>query len=117
MSRDLLRFDDVTVCYGKTPAVHHLTSEVACGTLAALMGPNGAGKSTLLRAILGWHRLTTGSITLGGAPCARARQRIGYLPQRAAVDWDFPVTVREVVAMGAVARAGRAARPSQEAPR
>jgi ABC-type Mn2+/Zn2+ transport system ATPase subunit len=100
MSQDRLRFDDVTVCYGKTPAVHHLSGELSCGTLAALMGPNGAGKSTLLRAILGWHRLTTGSITLGGAPCARSRRRIGYLPQRTAVDWDFPVTVREVVEMG-----------------
>ncbi len=97
---DVLRFDDVTVCYGPTPAVHHLTAELPCGSLVALMGPNGAGKSTLLRTILGWHRLTTGSITIGGQPCRKARRRIGYLPQRAAVDWDFPVTVRDVVAMG-----------------
>jgi manganese/zinc/iron transport system ATP- binding protein len=100
MPNDVLRFDDVTVCYGATPAVHHLSAEMPCGSLVALMGPNGAGKSTLLRTILGWHRLTTGAITIGGVPCRKARQRIGYLPQRAAVDWDFPVTVRDVVAMG-----------------
>jgi manganese/zinc/iron transport system ATP- binding protein len=100
MHHDALRFEDVTVCYGATPAVHHLTAELPCGSLVALMGPNGAGKSTLLRTILGWHRLTTGSITLGGVPCRKAQRRIGYLPQRAAVDWDFPVTVRDVVAMG-----------------
>jgi ABC-type Mn2+/Zn2+ transport system ATPase subunit len=97
---DTLCFDDVTVCYGPTPAVHHLSTTLPCGSLVALMGPNGAGKSTLLRAILGWHRLTTGKITLGGQPCHHARRRIGYLPQRTAVDWDFPVTVRDVVAMG-----------------
>ncbi len=100
MASDVLRFDDVTVCYGPTPAVHHLSAELPCGSLVALMGPNGAGKSTLLRTILGWHRLTTGSITIGGLPCRKASRRIGYLPQRASVDWDFPVTVRDVVAMG-----------------
>jgi len=100
MPTDALRFDDVTVCYGPTPAVHHLSAELPCGSMVALMGPNGAGKSTLLRTILGWHRLTTGSITIGGVPCRKASRRIGYLPQRAAVDWDFPVTVRDVVAMG-----------------
>lgn len=100
MHHDALRFDDVTVCYGATPAVHHLSAELPCGSLVALMGPNGAGKSTLLRTILGWHRLTTGSITIGGVPCRKVSRRIGYLPQRAAVDWDFPVTVRDVVAMG-----------------
>jgi ABC-type Mn2+/Zn2+ transport system ATPase subunit len=100
MNDDTLRFNDVTVCYGRTPAVHHLSGELRCGSLVALMGPNGAGKSTLLRAILGWHRLTTGSITVAGKPCRHARARIGYLPQRTAIDWDFPVTVREVVEMG-----------------
>lgn len=100
MTAQALRFDDVTVCYGPTPAVHHLSAELPCGELVALMGPNGAGKSTLLRAVLGWHRLTTGRITLAGQPCHTARRRIGYLPQRTAVDWDFPVTVRDVVAMG-----------------
>jgi ABC-type Mn2+/Zn2+ transport system ATPase subunit len=100
MTDDTLHLDDVTVCYGPDPAVHHLTAHVPRGRLTALMGPNGAGKSTLLRAILGWHPLTTGTIAIGSIAVAAARGRIGYLPQRTAVDWDFPITVREVVAMG-----------------
>jgi manganese/zinc/iron transport system ATP- binding protein len=99
-TRDQLCFDDVTVCYGPKPAVHHVSATIPCGSLVALMGPNGAGKSTLLRTILGWHRLTTGRITLGGTPTVKIRRRIGYLPQRTSVDWDFPITVRDVVAMG-----------------
>jgi ABC-type Mn2+/Zn2+ transport system ATPase subunit len=106
MSGDTLRCEDVTVCYGRTPAVHHLTAELACGTMVALMGPNGAGKSTLLRAILGWQRLTTGRITVAGMPASAAQHRIGYLPQRTMVDWDFPVSVRDVVDMGLFQRRG-----------
>jgi ABC-type Mn2+/Zn2+ transport system ATPase subunit len=106
MSGDLLSLEDVTVCYGRTPAVHHLSAELRCGTLVALMGPNGAGKSTLLRAILGWQPLATGRISVAGAPIARVRSRIGYLPQRSLVDWDFPVSVREVVEMGRFSRRG-----------
>lgn len=106
MTRDALRCEDVTVCYGRTPAVHHLTVDLTCGTLVALMGPNGAGKSTLLRAILGWQRLTTGRITIGGIPASRAQHRVGYLPQRTVIDWDFPVSVRDVVEMGLYQRRG-----------
>jgi manganese/zinc/iron transport system ATP- binding protein len=95
-----LRFDNVTVCYGNVPAVHHVDLTVEQGSLVALMGPNGAGKSTLLRAVLGWHPLSTGSITLDGAPCHQLRHRIHHLPQRSAIDWDFPLTVADVVAMG-----------------
>jgi len=106
MSGDILSLEDVTVCHGRTPAVHHLNAALRCGTLVALMGPNGAGKSTLLRAILGWQPLATGRITVAGAPVARARSRIGYLPQRSLIDWDFPVSVREVVEMGRFPRRG-----------
>jgi ABC-type Mn2+/Zn2+ transport system ATPase subunit len=109
MSGDGLRFEDVTVCYGRTPAVHHLSADLHLGSLVALMGPNGAGKSTLLRALLGWQRVTTGRITVAGVPCAQAQHRIGYLPQRTAIDWDFPVTVRDVVEMGCYPRRGACA--------
>ncbi len=106
MSDALLALEDVTVCYGRTPAVHHLDAQLRAGTLVALVGPNGAGKSTLLRAILGWHALATGRITIAGASVAHARQRLGYLPQRAQLDWDFPLCVREVVELGRYPRRG-----------
>jgi len=106
MSPAIVHFDDVTVCYGRRPAIHHLTASWPAGSMVALMGPNGAGKSTLLRALLGWQPLATGRITIAGSPVADARPRIGYLPQRTLVDWDFPVSVRTVVEMGRFPRRG-----------
>ncbi|MBA2479986.1 MAG: metal ABC transporter ATP-binding protein [Planctomycetes bacterium] len=109
-----LRLADVTVCYGKDPAVHHLDLALPFGSLVALLGPNGAGKSTLMRAILGWLPLTTGTITVAGRPLADVPERIAYLPQRSLPDVDFPISVREVVAMGRHALVGAWRRFSAE---
>jgi manganese/zinc/iron transport system ATP- binding protein len=101
-----LRLADVTVCYGSDPAVHHIDLTLPFGSLVALLGPNGAGKSTLMRAILGWLPLTTGTITVDGRQLADISERIAYLPQRSLADADFPINVREVVAMGRYAHVG-----------
>ena len=101
-----LHFTDVTVCYGRRPAVHHVSGALPCGSLGAIVGPNGAGKSTLLKAVLGWLPLTTGSITLGGCPATHALHRMAYLHQQDATSAGFPVTVEEVVAMGRYPRVG-----------
>jgi len=100
MSHEQLHLENVTVCYRRVPAVHHVSAVVNCHALTALIGPNGAGKSTLLRAILGWHALTTGSIRIGATHSRKALPRLAYLPQRSEVDWDFPATVRMVVEQG-----------------
>ena len=102
MSADsnILRFRDVTVCYGRQAALRNLTLDIPCGSLTAILGPNGAGKSTLLRACLGWLPLTRGDILIGDAHPQHALPRLAYLPQRHAVDWDFPITVRGVVDQG-----------------
>jgi ABC-type Mn2+/Zn2+ transport system ATPase subunit len=111
---DPLAFRNCTVCYGTTPVVHHLSATLPPGSLTGVVGRNGAGKSTLLRAVLGWLPLTTGSITLGEGPAHDARERLHYLPQRSQIDWDFPVTVREVVAMGRHGRVGSLRRFADE---
>ena len=96
-----LRFEDVTVSYNRIPAVHHLTAEFSCGSVVALLGPNGAGKTTLLKAEAGLMPLETGRIEFSGhAAGGRSGREIAYVPQREAVDWDFPVTVRGLVEMG-----------------
>ncbi len=85
----------------------------ACA-ITALMGPNGAGKTTLLRACLGLTAPARGKVTvlgedvcgLRGAPLARLRSRIGYVPQLLPARSELPLTVREVVAIGRTARAG-----------
>lgn len=95
-----LRFEDVTVSYNRIPAVHHLTAEFSCGSIVALLGPNGAGKTTLLKAVAGLLPLETGRIEFTGHAGGRSGREIAYVPQREAVDWDFPVTVRGLVEMG-----------------
>jgi ABC-type Mn2+/Zn2+ transport system ATPase subunit len=100
MTNDILRFRDVTVRYGSTVALDHLTANIPCNSLTAVVGPNGAGKTTLLRAILGWLPLASGEIRIGDHHAHHALPRLAYLPQRAEIDWDFPITVEAVVAQG-----------------
>lgn len=95
---------NLTVSYRRVPAVHHLSLELHCGHRIALLGPNGAGKTTLLKAMVGLVPLETGSISFGGH--GGAEGRIAYLPQRSAIDWDFPITVRGLVEMGRYVRLG-----------
>lgn len=96
-----LHLEDVTVSYNRIPAVHHLDASLDCGSCVALLGPNGAGKTTLLKAIAGLLPLETGRIEFCGRNLTgQPGREIAYVPQREAVDWDFPVTVRGVVEMG-----------------
>lgn len=97
---DIFRLEDVTVRYGRRLALDHITAQIPCGGLVALVGPNGAGKSTLLKSLLGWLALTEGEIRLGDHHPRHLHPRLAYLPQRPEVEWDFPITVREVVAQG-----------------
>ena len=98
MNPYILRFRDVTVCYGATAALEGVTANIPCNSLTAIVGPNGAGKTTLLRAVLGWLPLTAGEIRIGDSHAHHALPRLAYLPQRAEIDWDFPITVGAVVA-------------------
>ena len=100
VAHNILRFRQLTVRYGATTALENLTLDIPCGSSTAILGPNGAGKSTLLRAILGWQAVAGGEIRLGDAHPQHALPRLAYLPQRQAVDWDFPITVRGVVEQG-----------------
>ena len=98
--------DDVTAGYGRRIALTDVSLMVAPGSLLAVIGPNGAGKSTLLKLIAGLIRPTSGRLSVLGGPPGSAARSIAYLPQAEAVDWEFPVTVREVVTMGRYARLG-----------
>jgi ABC-type Mn2+/Zn2+ transport system ATPase subunit len=99
-THNILRFRALTVRYGPNPALENITLDIPCGSSTAILGPNGAGKSTFLRAILGWQAIAGGEIRLGDAHPQHALPRLAYLPQRQAVDWDFPITVRGVVEQG-----------------
>lgn len=94
--------DHVVVRYGDVSALDDATVRVGEGRVTALIGMNGSGKSTLFKAIMGLVRPSSGEIRIGGVTPAVARRRrlITYVPQHEAVDWQFPVSVRDVVMMG-----------------
>lgn len=91
---------DLTVSYGPRPALLDISLAIEPGLLVGVIGPNGSGKSTLIRTILGFLQPDVGEIRLFGEKADAAVGRVAYVPQRSAVDWDFPITVRQVVMMG-----------------
>ncbi|KUL92827.1 ABC transporter [Bosea sp. WAO] len=95
-----IRLTDLTLGYDRHPAVHHVSGEIAQGSLTAIVGPNGAGKSTLLKGIAG------ALSPLGGAIALQKGQRLAYLPQSAELDRSFPIHVYDLVAMGLWTSAG-----------
>jgi manganese/zinc/iron transport system ATP- binding protein len=103
---------DVTVAYHRAAAIEGITVAFPARAVTGIIGPNGAGKTTLLHTIMGMQPHQRGSVTLFGTTIRQARRRIAYVPQREAVDWQFPVTVRDVVLMGRYAAIGFGRRPS-----
>jgi len=101
-----LHVEDLTVSYHGDPVLWDIDLNVPPGVMAAIVGPNGAGKSTLIKAILGLVRPVAGHVTLHGRPYRTQRRRVGYVPQRSSVDWDFPTTVADVVTMGLYGQLG-----------
>ncbi len=91
---------DLTVAYYRKPVVWDVTFDVPPGKLVGIVGPNGAGKSTLLKAIMDLIPRSSGRVRVFGESYRENRQRVGYVPQRESVDWDFPVSALDVVAMG-----------------
>lgn len=101
----------MTVAYHRKPVLWDIDLTVPEGSLTGVVGPNGAGKSTLIKAVLGLIPTASGRVTFYGEPYARQRRRVGYVPQRESVDWDFPVTVSDVVMMGTYGQLGWLRRP------
>ncbi|MFV8834724.1 zinc ABC transporter ATP-binding protein AztA [Aquisalimonas sp.] len=96
-----IQLQDLTVCYHRHPAVHHVSGRFEAGSLTAVVGPNGAGKTTLLKAVAGLMRPESGRVDRSGS-----RDRVAYLPQQAEIDRTFPVRVQEMVELGLWQRLG-----------
>lgn len=101
-----LEVTHLTVSYGSTPALWDVDATFPSGAMSAIVGPNGSGKSTLIASALGLVPSDSGRATVFGQPAKEAMRRVAYVPQRESVDWDFPITVREVVEMGRYPQAG-----------
>lgn len=104
---------NLSVAYRDEAVLANVTLEVPTGVVMGIVGPNGAGKSTLIKAMLGLVPPLTGAAEFFGSPLARVRGRVGYMPQAASVDWDFPTTVLDAVTMGTYGRLGWIRRPGR----
>ena len=101
-----LTIRDLTVSYNRKPVIWDIDLSIPEGHLVGIVGPNGAGKSTLIKACLDLVPRTSGEVMIYGKTYNKDRRRVGYVPQRESVDWDFPVSVLDVVAMGTYGRLG-----------
>ena len=108
-----IEIQDLTVAYRDNPVLWDVDLELPAGVLMAVVGPNGAGKTTLIKAILGLLKPSAGKILAFGEEFSKNRHRIGYVPQRTAVDWDFPTSVLDVVMMGSYRSLGWIRRPGR----
>ena len=108
-----LEIHDLTVAYHRKPVLWGIDLVVPAGKLVGIVGPNGAGKSTLIKAAMGLLPISSGWVKVFGRPVKANLQRVGYVPQRESVDWDFPVSVMDVVLMGRYGHLGLIKRPSR----
>jgi len=109
-----LEIHDLTVAYHKRPVLWGIDLEVPAGQLVGIIGPNGAGKSTLIKAAMGQLPVSSGWVKVFGEPVKKNLKRVGYVPQRESVDWDFPVNVMDVVLMGRYGHLGLLRRPGKK---
>jgi manganese/iron transport system ATP-binding protein len=91
--------------YNGRLALEGVTFHLHVGERVAVVGPNGAGKSTLFKVVAGVLRPDSGDVNIFGSR-PRRHVCIAYIPQRSQVDWNFPVSVADVVMMGRIAKLG-----------
>lgn len=107
MSDFSLETEDLSVNYGNTPAIWNVSLKTPLAKMIAILGPNGAGKSSFVKAVLGLITTMSGSVKFFDLPLKKALPKIAYVSQKEEIDWDFPITVLEVVLMGACGRCFR----------
>lgn len=102
MSRITVRVEEVTVAYNNRIALHAANLELKSGSISGLVGMNGSGKSTLFKAIMGFVTPITGRVLIKGMSMKKAQKQnlVAYIPQSEDVDWNFPISVQDVVMMG-----------------
>lgn len=102
MSSISIDIEDVTVAYHGKIALHRASLQLKAGTICGLVGMNGAGKSTLFKAVMGFVTPVSGRVLINGLPIRRVQKSglVAYVPQSEEVDWNFPVSVQDVVMMG-----------------
>ncbi|MHC5767324.1 MAG: metal ABC transporter ATP-binding protein [Nostoc sp.] len=94
--------ENLTVAYHGKVALHGAFLRIQAGSISGLVGMNGSGKSTLFKAIMGFLKPVTGRVLINGLPIKAVQKKslVAYVPQSEEVDWNFPVSVHDVVMMG-----------------
>nr|UNJ16445.1 manganese transport system ATP-binding protein [Boldiaceae sp.] len=93
---------NLNVLYKNKIVLDNINFSVKCGEIVGIIGPNGAGKTTLIKAILGIIPIKNGNIIYNNKILKDQKKKIAYIPQRSYIDWDYPVTVWDVVMMGQI---------------
>ncbi|MBS0648249.1 MAG: metal ABC transporter ATP-binding protein [Verrucomicrobia bacterium] len=106
MTPNILEVEQLTVNYEKTSVLWDINFAIPEKKIVGILGPNGAGKSTLLKTLLGLLQPLSGQISFFGKPLSQVRKKVGYVPQRSSVDWDFPITAFDLVMMGRYGKMG-----------
>jgi len=112
-AHERLTVEGLQAGYGSSFVLRGVTFDLEPGSVLGLLGPNGSGKSTLLKALAGVLPARVGTVTYGQRPLCDFAARIAFVPQREDVNWDFPITARDVVLMGRYRRAGWLRRPGR----
>lgn len=102
----VLEVDSLSAAYRKNTVLSDVSFTIEQGSLTCIVGPNGAGKSTLIKTLLDLHPRLSGSVSFFGSSLKSVKTRVGYVPQRGSVDWDFPTDALDVVMMGMYGRIG-----------
>jgi manganese/zinc/iron transport system ATP- binding protein len=113
-AKPVFTINQLSVAYDRKLVLRDVNLSINPSSLVAIVGPNGAGKSTLIKAALGLTPKLSGKIEAFGEPFKKAGSRIGYVPQRESVDWDFPISVYDVVLMGTYGRIGWFKKPNEK---
>ncbi|WP_249871489.1 metal ABC transporter ATP-binding protein [Oceanobacillus saliphilus] len=112
MDDAIIKVNHLAASYRRNTVLHDVSFEIQPGSLTGIVGPNGAGKSTLIKTMLHLHPPLKGSVRFFGLPFKKVKKRIGYVPQRGSVDWEFPTNALDVVTMGLYGQIGWLKNPS-----
>lgn len=102
----MLEVQQLTVNYRNVRGLDSVSFQVSPGQLVGIIGPNGSGKSTLLKALLGLVPKSGGVVHYCTCPLHQQLERVSYIPQRSQIDWDYPITVWNVVMMARTRQLG-----------
>ena len=111
----MLEVQQLAVNYRGVCGLDHISFRIEPGQLVGIVGPNGAGKSTMLKAMLGLIPSASGKVSYGTCPLHQQLERVAYVPQRSQIDWDYPITVWNVVMMARTRQLGWFRRPGRAA--